>query len=93
MQVSVKDSYTIEVLQTNHTLLNIIRWAIEEFESEYEIDLIGYTIPHPMETKGLVKIQLRREEDQKKEVILSIFKRGIEASKAVIHRIEKGLTE
>lgn len=91
MKVAVKDSYTIEVDQANHTILNIIRWAIEEFERDYEVDLIGYTIPHPMETRGLIKIQLKREEDQTKKTILSIFKRGITASKSIITRIEAGV--
>ncbi|KAI5190370.1 DNA-directed RNA polymerases I and III subunit RPAC2 [Nematocida minor] len=91
MEVGVRDNYTIEILKTNHTVLNIVRWAIEKFEEEYEIDLIGYTIPHPMETRALMKIQLKKEEEQTKSAILSIFKRGIAASNRVLSQIEESI--
>ncbi|EIJ87846.1 DNA-directed RNA polymerases I and III subunit RPAC2 [Nematocida parisii] len=92
MEVNVKDSFTIELLKTNHTILNVIRWAINEFESVYDVELIGYTIPHPMEERAIMKIQLKREEEQTEDAILSILRRGITAVEEVFNNLEEKLS-
>ncbi|OAG30052.1 hypothetical protein NEIG_01085 [Nematocida sp. ERTm5] len=91
MEVNVKDSFTIELLKTNHTILNVIRWAINEFESVYDVELIGYTIPHPMEERAIMKIQLKHEEEQTEDAILSILRRGITAAEDVFNNLEEKL--
>ncbi|KAI5167436.1 DNA-directed RNA polymerases I and III subunit RPAC2 [Nematocida sp. AWRm78] len=92
MEVNVKDSFTIELLKTNHTILNVIRWAINEFESVYDVELIGYTIPHPMEERAIMKIQLKHEEEQTEDAILSILRRGITAAEDVFNNLEEKLS-
>ncbi|KAH9386821.1 DNA-directed RNA polymerases I and III subunit RPAC2 [Nematocida major] len=88
MEVHAKDEYTIEVLKTNHTVLNLVRWAIGQFESVHEVDLVGYTIPHPMEERALMKIQLKKEESQTREAIMDVFRRGVAATQSVIDKIQ-----
>ncbi|KAI5190602.1 DNA-directed RNA polymerases I and III subunit RPAC2 [Nematocida sp. AWRm77] len=83
MRVKAINDYTVEVLGEKHTLLNLIRWSIANFEKEREIELVGYTIPHPMEDKALVKIQLKDAAFQTKKEILGVFQRGVEASQRV----------
>ena len=76
MRIKALDEYTIEVRGEKHTLLNMILHCIREYETEQKIELVGYTIPHPMEDKAIVKIQLQHSE-QTKEQILGVYRRGI----------------
>ncbi|KAI5134007.1 DNA-directed RNA polymerases I and III subunit RPAC2 [Nematocida ausubeli] len=89
MEVHVKDSYTIEILKANHTILNVVRWSISEFEAESEIELIGYTIPHPMEERAILKIQLKNEKEQTEAAILSILQRGISFAEKLFKTLEE----
>lgn len=84
MRVKAIDNYTLEVLGEKHTLLNLIRWCITRFETVHEIELVGYTIPHPMEDKAVVKIQLVEKDSQEKGEILKVFQRGIEAAQKIL---------
>jgi len=88
MRVKALDDFSIEVLGEKHTTLNLIRFCIASFEREQEVELVGYTIPHPMEDKAVIKIQLKSEEKQTQKEILGVFKRGIEVSQDIINRIE-----
>lgn len=80
MRVRAVDDYTVEVIGEKHTVLNLVRWCIVQFEADRAVELVGYTIPHPMEDKALVKIQLRDERWQTPKEILGVFLRGIESS-------------
>ncbi|OAG31249.1 DNA-directed RNA polymerases I and III subunit RPAC2 [Nematocida displodere] len=88
MRVQALDEYTIEVLGEKHTLLNLIRWSICEFEKTRKIELVGYTIPHPMEDRAIVKIQLQNEQYQTKQEIMEVLIRGIETALEVVSRID-----
>ncbi|KAI5187207.1 DNA-directed RNA polymerases I and III subunit RPAC2 [Nematocida homosporus] len=87
MRVKATDEFTIEILGEKHTLLNLIRWCIYKFESVYEIELVGYTIPHPMEDKAIMKIQLKDSTNQTKKHILDVFQRGIESAQQITHHL------
>lgn len=91
MRVKALNAYTLEILGEKHTILNLLRWSILEFEKEQEIELVGYTIPHPMEDKAIMKIQLQKEKQTQKE-ILDVLRRGIISARRVITALQENRT-
>lgn len=91
MRIRVKDEYSVEIRGESHTLLNILRWAIGEFDKHREIELIGYTIPHPMEDLSLFRIQFADPKLQTKENLLKHLKSGLDCTIALLDGINNKL--
>lgn len=90
MRVKALNAYTLEILGEKHTILNLLRWSILEFEKEQEIELVGYTIPHPMEDKAIMKIQLQKEGQTQKD-ILDVLRRGILSARRIISALQQNM--
>lgn len=85
MHVKARDNYTVEITNEGHTLLNILRWSIDRFNSD--IELVGYTIPHPMEDRAILRVQFKEAGRQSKEEVLKKVREGLEIVEGVIASI------
>jgi len=91
MRVKVRDEYTLEIQGESHSLLNILRWAIGELDEDDRIELVGYTIPHPMEDLSVLRIQFANPEDQTRENLLDSLRKGLDSTRKVLSRLEQSL--
>jgi DNA-directed RNA polymerases I and III subunit RPAC2 len=91
MRVKVRDAYTLEIRGESHGLLNILRWTIGEFDENNRIELVGYTIPHPMEDLSILRIQFTNPEDQTGENLLNSLRKGLDSTRKVLSRLEQSL--
>jgi len=73
-----KNSLKFEIIGEGHTLSNLLQNVVLEDEN---VDMAGYTIPHPLVGKPIFYIRTKGE--KKPEDVL------IEASKKVIERTEE----
>ncbi|KAI5171474.1 DNA-directed RNA polymerases I and III subunit RPAC2 [Nematocida sp. LUAm3] len=92
MKVIPVDEYSLEIKEEKHTLLNLIRWSILTFEHHVDVELVGYSIPHPMEDTAIMKIQLKDEKLQSKKEIVNVLLRGVENARKVVERCAQHIT-
>lgn len=74
-KVEAVSPYQISISGEDHTLLNVLKYVINKKYSE--VELCGYTIPHPSEDVAIFKVQFQKEESQREENIYSVLVGGL----------------
>ncbi|KAF7684256.1 putative DNA-directed RNA polymerases I and III subunit RPAC2 [Astathelohania contejeani] len=77
-RVNITSNYMVEFKYEGHTIMNLLRWAISMNFTGEEVDLCGYTIPHPTDQTSSLRIQFKDEDKQNPENLVKKITEGLE---------------
>lgn len=87
-RLETRSEYQVAIADEDHTLLNILRYAVNKRCSD--IELCGYTVPHPSENVAVFRVQFKNPQQQTSDSVYKTLVDGLE----YVHAIgEKLLSE
>ena len=63
-RVNILNDVSLCVANEDHTVMNVLRWAISNNWSGEKVEFCGYNIPHPSEKVSHLSIQFEDREKQ-----------------------------
>lgn len=90
-KVQAINKYQISVYQEDHTLLNVLSYAVEK--SCDDIDICGYTIPHPLESKAIFRVQFKDEKKQNSENAFGAMVVGLDFISQIGEKLLESVSE
>ncbi|KAK1348190.1 putative Rpb3/Rpb11-like subunit of RNA polymerase [Hamiltosporidium tvaerminnensis] len=79
------NNFTLSIHNEDHTLMNALRYTIQLCSPE--VDIVGYTIPHPSEQISNLRIQYTEENDQNISNMAHTVKNGLTSLENIIVKI------
>lgn len=93
MQVKVlerkENEIVLEIEGEGHTLCNLLESVLLEDEN---VDFAGYTIPHPLIGKPILRVRTKGNKSPK-EALIEAFKKIIERGRELREEFERALKE
>lgn len=85
-RIQIINDLTISVEKEDHTIMNPLKHMICVYKKD-DVDFCGYTIPHPSENKVHITVQIKDQEKQNVQRVVSVVDEGIEMLKDVAKNI------
>lgn len=80
-RLEARNEYQVSIADEDHTLLNVLRYAINKRCDS--IELCGYTVPHPSENVAIFRVQFKRQEQQTSDNVYKTLVDGLEYVNAI----------
>ncbi|KAH9410586.1 putative RNA polymerase Rpb3/Rpb11 [Ordospora pajunii] len=86
-RIRIVNDHTIEIDSEDHTMMNPLRWCISRNFSGNNVELVGYTIPHPSDNVARLSVQFNNEEIQKPHTILDKIAQELQSMEAIGNKL------
>ncbi|KAL0265600.1 UNVERIFIED_CONTAM: hypothetical protein PYX00_011313 [Menopon gallinae] len=84
-RLETKSAYQISIGGEDHTLLNVLRYAVNKKCSD--VELCGYTIPHPSESTAIFRVQFKSQHQQTADNVYKTLADALEYVDAIGERL------
>lgn len=92
-KIEIIDEYSLKVNGEDHTMMNVLRWAIASNWVGDNVEFCGYTIPHPSEKAAHLNVQFENKSLQTPRNVLKKAYEGLECVEAIATRVLDMLNE
>ncbi|ADM12544.1 DNA-directed RNA polymerase I and III subunit AC19 [Encephalitozoon intestinalis ATCC 50506] len=87
-RIRILNTQTIQVEKEDHTIMNPLRWCISKNFYGENVELVGYTIPHPSDDASNLTIQFSNESSQTPPNLFKKMMEGLECMEAIGRKME-----
>lgn len=86
-RVKIIDEISVEIKEEDHTLMNVLKWAISNNWCSQKVEFCGYNVPHPSDELVHLSVQFEDEAVQSPENVMHAIAEGLDSVEACCSNI------